>query len=1043
MAEAIVGPLVGKLQDLALSEAKALVAVNNDIRTLRDRLMWMQAFLRLADQQRRNSYDELIRVLIKQTRDAAFDAEDAVDLFILKVDLSRDPSWAQSIYRFIAGFTTHVSIRHNLSIKVQDINKRLEEIIQNKDKYVIESVKKNSEMVLWRPSAIMSAVVTTKMDDIQTPIVKRELRDAETGKTNGNLLIDELASKILDAGLMDRSLVINVTGKRGVGKATLVRQVYEWPETQTLYDERVWVSFPPFLSVSNIVHLIYHQQEEDKTWFHGKDVRTDVYKKLEKRKFLLVIDGEVSNTDWRTLLSILPEGNNGSRVVRIMQGSHKPDAVLDGVWIPVTALNQGETTKLFHKWVANQVNNEKGNHGDKGAEMNSEQEDSEDKITQKKMDADIFNVTRGLPLAIVTLCGLLQTKEYPNGWVAVFEHLISRQSNSSKKLDIILTMCFDDLPHDLKSCLLYFAVLPKNTPIESHKLLGMWMAEGFLRPTDGRTMEKMGRIYLKDLVARNLVKVVKKDFFSGEEFVGVHHKIHAFLQGEAQEANFVDIYNCADTPSLTNVRRLSLQNYSDKYAALANPLPKLRSILSSFQEEENVEEEQGEITRSAQRAQSKKEKGNEVAPKCFGCGQDTNNRCKHIRRMFQESRYLRVINLQGVDIGNKLPTSIRNVPHLQYLGVTACPLKFIPKEIGELKDLQTLDVRGTRVEKLPNSFWKIKTLRHVFGSSLIFPKKVGNLKNLQTLETIRPDKKNGWDAKTFEKMVHLQSLYVSDSSETKNVKALCVVIENPKLLEYLEKLVLDVEEIPRVVFTSPSQRRLRAMALCGQLQKRVVNTSGKEEQFCVPNLTFLSLEATKVSQDFIRELGKLPLLANLILDKDSYKDDEQGCDRRLVFKDGEFTRLKKLTLSDLKDLEEVLIGETALPKLTDLVILSCKAIKNIEVKGKCKCVQTTDGVDDANNPCSKFKPVEEIEGNLLEKIKGHYENLSSQLKRVIKIEGEDPNVCRRCKCVDKIKGEDENFCSRCKFVEKIKGEDKKLYGCIRQNFTMQLAKDYR
>jgi hypothetical protein len=89
MAEAIVGPLVGKLQDLALSEVKALVVVNSNIRTLRDRLMWMQAFVRLADQQRRNSYDELIRVLIKQTRDAAFDAEAAIDLFILKVDLSK------------------------------------------------------------------------------------------------------------------------------------------------------------------------------------------------------------------------------------------------------------------------------------------------------------------------------------------------------------------------------------------------------------------------------------------------------------------------------------------------------------------------------------------------------------------------------------------------------------------------------------------------------------------------------------------------------------------------------------------------------------------------------------------------------------------------------------------------------------------------------------------------------------------------------------------------------------------------------------------
>jgi hypothetical protein len=89
MAEAIVGPLVGKLQELALSEAKALVAVNGDIRSLRDRLMWMQAFLRHADPRRRETSDELVRVWLKQTREVAFDAEDAIDQYFLQIDLSR------------------------------------------------------------------------------------------------------------------------------------------------------------------------------------------------------------------------------------------------------------------------------------------------------------------------------------------------------------------------------------------------------------------------------------------------------------------------------------------------------------------------------------------------------------------------------------------------------------------------------------------------------------------------------------------------------------------------------------------------------------------------------------------------------------------------------------------------------------------------------------------------------------------------------------------------------------------------------------------
>jgi len=87
MADAI--PLLGNLQEVVVSEAKALVAVKDDIRGLQYRLMWLQAFLRHANRRRRDTSDELLRELLKQTRDVAFDAEDAIDDYYLKVDLSR------------------------------------------------------------------------------------------------------------------------------------------------------------------------------------------------------------------------------------------------------------------------------------------------------------------------------------------------------------------------------------------------------------------------------------------------------------------------------------------------------------------------------------------------------------------------------------------------------------------------------------------------------------------------------------------------------------------------------------------------------------------------------------------------------------------------------------------------------------------------------------------------------------------------------------------------------------------------------------------
>jgi hypothetical protein len=89
MWEVTVGPLLGKLQQLAIDEAKALRSVGGDIRNLHDKLMWMQAFLRDADPRRRAQANELAMVWIRQTRDAGFDAEDAVDQYELRVDLSR------------------------------------------------------------------------------------------------------------------------------------------------------------------------------------------------------------------------------------------------------------------------------------------------------------------------------------------------------------------------------------------------------------------------------------------------------------------------------------------------------------------------------------------------------------------------------------------------------------------------------------------------------------------------------------------------------------------------------------------------------------------------------------------------------------------------------------------------------------------------------------------------------------------------------------------------------------------------------------------
>jgi Leucine-rich repeat (LRR) protein len=696
-----------------------------------------------------------------------------------------------------------------------------------------------------------------------------------------------------------RPEVIYVIGKSGVGKTKLVRNMYEKYWTKNHFDVQAWVSFAPNLSAPNILKLIIQRLKEENVTYSRENTCKNLEEALKETKYLLVIDGEVSSTEWKRIFHDLPNGIAGSKVVHITQT--EPDAS-HATWqgIKLEDLKKDDATNLF---LGTLFMKEKG---DKYWEVVQEA------VIKDPYKEDIFDITGGLPLAVVLLSGLLRTKEYPGEWEKVFEYL-KVKAIRWKRLDSVLSMCFDDLPHDMKSCLLYFAALPVNTLIRSRSLVCMWMAEGFLRPKDGKQMEKLGDDYLKELVARRLVNLAPMEYeASGDERVAVQTKVHAFLLREAQEASFVEVHSGDDIPILSNARRLSLQNHRDKYAALSNPLPKLRSILSNFEEVEAIkEDEEG----SMDIEQENEEEKQNQASHCFHCSRHKDyskepmTMKSAIQELLQGSKFLRVINLHGLEIGDKLPSEIGNVVHLQYLGITACSLEHIPPSVGKITGLQTIDVRDTHVTRLPEELWKIEKLRHVFGF-LVLPRRVGHLGQLQTLESIQPDGDHGWDIKTLQKMPHLQSLYIWELPK-KNLDALTAVCK----LKYLRLLSIQGESIISSLFTNSYLPRLQEMRLKGLI---VPPTNGPESSsaFHLPNLTKLYLENTMVTKEFIKKLGKLPFLSTLALNKESYQDK----DGHIEFSSG-FQSLKGLVLN-VEKLKKIKIWKSVFPQLEDLEVFT-------------------------------------------------------------------------------------------------------------------------
>jgi len=85
---------------------------------------------------------------------------------------------------------------------------------------------------------------------------------------------------------------------------------------------------------------------------------------------------------------------------------------------------------------------------------------------------------------------------------------------------------------------------------------------------------------------------------------------------------------------------------------------------------------------------------------------------------------------------NTLPTTIGNLRNLQILDLSHNKLKSLPDYVGNLKNLQTLDLSSNELKTLPDTIGKLKYLLILDVSNNMLttlPNSIGNIKNLEEL----------------------------------------------------------------------------------------------------------------------------------------------------------------------------------------------------------------------------------------------------------------------------------------------------------------------
>ncbi|KAM0920799.1 hypothetical protein ACQ4PT_007280 [Festuca glaucescens] len=612
------------------------------------------------------------------------------------------------------------------------------------------------------------------------------------------------------------TMFISVVGESGNGKWSLA-SVLAGKLTKEFYNVIQFFA-PPYMSTEELLLQIHggveHYCEDHKTACNqvveASDIAGKIHYLLEKTKmqYLLILGGISSKTMLNCVRASLPDCNTRSSVLLVLDTENEEVA-----WHANT-MNKGSIDKIH---LVSRLDEQTSRKLFCSRVMRKNEVSADGNEAMSKYAKVVYAITGGHPLSIVLLAGLLRFKEKPLQWEVVLQQIMPgpgmeeakdgevSKTNPARAADLcscrvddlgerrdrkrestaigrVFWASFEDLPNDLKSCFLYFAVIPKSTLIEANEIVRMWIDEGFIGPQKGRTLEELGHHYLKELALRCLVRIGSTNTLGSIKKVGVHRGLHGFLQSEAGLIEVHDIHDAFVPPS---ARRLCFQTNGGRYTTFTNKFPKLRSFICMGNKEED------QITDST------------------GAEKDFYN-----LKFLLGSKFLRLLVVQGPRI-NELPKEIGNMLQMRQLSVYSRDLTKLPSGIKRLLNLQTLDIRNTRVEEIDAGFWKIKTLRHVLADDLTLP---GTLQvevaELQTLVGVKPAQEVEWEKHNcpLHKMTKLRTLKVHGIQNKKHGVELESALAKMHLLC---RLKLKGDKLPSSVFTEDSLRHLQKITLDG------------------------------------------------------------------------------------------------------------------------------------------------------------------------------------------------------------------------------------
>ena len=174
-----------------------------------------------------------------------------------------------------------------------------------------------------------------------------------------------------------------------------------------------------------------------------------------------MIDDVWSVAAWELIQSALPRNDNGSRVITTTRSKTVAKSCCAGSgahMYEAQPLGDDDSQRLFFK------------------RLFCSPEDCPQDLM--KVSSDILKKCGGLPLAIISIAGLLANRRQTvEVWVNTLKSISAAVDKDSPidKMKRILLLSYFDLPPHLKSCLLYLSVFPEDYYIDCRELILLWV----------------------------------------------------------------------------------------------------------------------------------------------------------------------------------------------------------------------------------------------------------------------------------------------------------------------------------------------------------------------------------------------------------------------------------------------------------------------------------------------------------------------------------------------------------------------------------------